>query len=351
MSEYTRTLQEQETAEAIVEDFREQLGPFVVAAEKTRMAMLFTDAKIADNPIIFANDAFLDLTGFTRDEVLGVCFKSLMARGIASEAVAQIENAFAGCADREPEICYQRKRGSNFWESVFISPVCDRSGTVEQHFISLIDLTGQREKQAHCEMLIDELNHRVKNTLVTVQSIVRQSLRATTDPAVIRTSIEARIFALSRSHDLLSRHNWEGADLRGLIEAELKPVTDKNGHAERVKVEGPDFCLSPKATLALGIAFHELATNAVKYGALSNDAGMIRIAWTVDRKAVGDRLILSWRETDGPRVMPPAHKGFGAQVIERGLAHELDGQVSLEYFPAGVVCTIDVPAPRRTTDD
>lgn len=239
MSEYTRTLQEQETAEAIVEDFREQLGPFVVAAEKTRMAMLFTDAKIADNPIIFANDAFLDLTGFTRDEVLGVCFKSLMARGIASEAVAQIENAFAGCADREPEICYQRKHGSNFWASVFISPVCDRSGTVEQHFISLIDLTGQREKQAHCEMLIDELNHRVKNTLVTVQSIVRQSLRATTDPAVIRTSIEARIFALSRSHDLLSRHNWEGADLRGLIEAELKPVTDKNGHAERVKVEGP----------------------------------------------------------------------------------------------------------------
>lgn len=351
MPEYLSTPHEQEAAEAIVEDFREQLGPFVVAAEKTRMAMLFTDAKTPDNRIIFANDAFLALTGFTRDEVLGVCFISLMARGVASAEVAQIEDAFAGHADREPEICYQRKHGRNFWASVFISPVCDQSGTVEQHFISLIDLTDQREKQVHCEMLIDELNHRVKNTLVTVQSIVRQSLRATTDPAVIRTSIEARLFALSRSHDLLSHHNWEGADLRGLINAELNPVIEKNRHAERVQIEGVDFCLSPKATLALGIAFHELATNAVKYGALSSDAGMIRIRWTVETNAVGERLILSWRETDGPAVLAPKRRGFGSQVIERGLAHELDGRVSLEFLPKGVVCIIDVPAPRRMTDE
>lgn len=350
MTDEKSTPAEQETAEDDVEEFREQLGPFVVAAEKTRMAMLFTNAKKADNRIVFANDAFLELTGFDREEVLGVSFMALMTRGSGSEPVATIEAAFAGRADSDPEVCYQRKDGSDFWASLFISPVCDEDGTIEQHFISLVDQSAHREKQAHCEMLIDELNHRVKNTLSTVQSIMRQSLRAEADPKVIRESIESRIFALSRSHDLLSHQNWEGAGLRSLIDAALKPFV-VNGHAARVMIEGPKIRLSPKATLALGIAFHELATNAVKYGAFSNDVGTIHIGWTIETQSAEERLILVWRESGGPLVTPPTHKGFGSQVIERGLAHELEGTVHLEYLPAGVACTIDVPVPRRIVDD
>jgi PAS domain S-box-containing protein len=349
MPEDSSAPEEQETAEADVEEFRDQLGPFVVAAEKTRMAMLFTNAKKANNRIVFANEAFLNLTGFARKEVLGVSFMALMTRGTKSEAVAEIEAAFSGRAESDPEICFQRKNGSDFWASLFISPVCDETGKVEQHFISLVDQSANREKQAHSEMLIDELNHRVKNTLSTVQSIVQQSLRSNTDPTAIRESVESRIFALSRSHDLLSKQKWEGVGLGALIDAALRPFV-VNGDAARIEIDGPNIHLSPKATLALGIAFHELATNAVKYGALSNDVGKIRIAWTTEMQSAGERLMLTWRETDGPVVVPPANKGFGSQVIERGLAHELEGKVKLVYLPGGVECAIDVLVPRKIGD-
>lgn len=113
----------QQKAEADVEKFRDQLGPFVVAAEKTRMAMVFTNAAETENPIVFANDAFLKLTEFERDEVFGASFKSLMTRGIGSTELAEIDTAFVGRADSEPEICYRRGNGTDFWASVFISPV------------------------------------------------------------------------------------------------------------------------------------------------------------------------------------------------------------------------------------
>ena len=140
------------------------------------MAMVFTDAKEPDNPIIFANDAFLSLTGYDRKEVLGQSFNFLMARGADAVALAQIEAAFEG-SDSGSEIRYRRKDGSEFWAAIFISPVRDESGDIVQHFASFVDLTKQKQEQAQSTMMIDELNHRVKNTLSTVQSIVWQALR------------------------------------------------------------------------------------------------------------------------------------------------------------------------------
>lgn len=350
MADVTNTPADQEAAEADVDKFQRQLGPFVVAAEKTRMAMIFTNAGKDENPIVFANDSFLELTGFTREEVLGTSFMALMTRGVGSKEMAEVEAALAGRADSEPEICYRRSDGSSFWASVFISPVCDEAGDVVQYFISLVDGTRQREKQTHCEMLVDELNHRVKNTLSTVQSITRQALRASDDPKVVRESIESRIFALSRSHDLLTHQNWEGAGLHDLIDAALEPFGVADGRAERFEVEGANVRLTPKATLALGIAFHELAINAVKYGAFSNHVGTIRIAWSTEMGPDGERLMLTWRERDGPVVLPPMREGFGSRVIERGLAHELEANVRLEYLPEGLVCTIDFLVPRKVAD-
>src|ERR1700730_17593093 len=218
-----------------------------------------------------------------------------------------------------------------FWAAIFISPVRDEGGEVVQHFASFVDLTKQKQEQAQSTMMINELNHRVKNTLATVQSIVWQALRAGSDPKVIRESIESRLFALSRSHDLLTRENWEGAGLLDLVKAALAPFGVADGRSERFVITGENLRLLPKATLALGIAFHELATNAVKYGAFSNERGLILIAWKIEPGPEGDRLILHWREKDGPPVTLPSRKGFGSQVIERGLAHELDGTVHLDY--------------------
>ncbi|HEV2816380.1 MAG TPA: HWE histidine kinase domain-containing protein [Allosphingosinicella sp.] len=346
MSNEANKSEEQARAEGEVEDLRQEGGPFVVAAEETRMPMVFMDAKEPDNPIIFANDSFLRLTGYERDEVLGHSFNFLLAQGADPKTLTLVEAAFEACDDHSSEVRYRRKDGSEFWAALFVSPVRDESGDVVQHFASFIDLTRHKEEQAQSRMLIDELNHRVKNTLTTVQSIVAQALRNASDPEVIRESIESRLFALSRSHDLLTRENWESAGLHDIVDAALEPFGVADGRSERFKVTGANVRFPPKAALALGIAFHELATNAVKYGAFSGDAGCVRVAWTIEPAPGGNRLILNWREENGPPVTPPSRKGFGSRVIERGLAFELGGTTRLDYRPDGVVCTIDIPAPQ-----
>jgi PAS domain S-box-containing protein len=335
----------QRDAEAEVQSFKEKLGPFVVAAETTRMAMVFSDAKQAGNPIIFANDSFLSLTGYSRQEVLGRSFNFLMAHGADTDALALIEAELSGHSDKGSEILYRRKDGSEFWAAIFVSPVRDENGNVVQYFASFVDLTKHKDEQAQSRMLIDELNHRVKNTLATVQSIVWQALRTTSDRDVIRNSIESRLFALSRAHDLLTRENWESASLFDMVNDALEPFGVSDGRAERIVIRGENVRFPPQAALSLGVAFNELATNAVKYGAFSNETGSILIEWKIDRTGDGDRLILHWQEKDGPPVTPPSRTGFGSQVIERGLAHELQGTVRLDYRSAGLVCTMDIPAP------
>ena len=345
MSEIIKKSRKQKIAEGEVESFRKARGPFVVSAETTRMAMVFTNAKGPDNPIIFANEAFLALTGYEREEVLGQSFNFLMARGADQVALAQIESAFEGSADGSAEINYRRKDGSVFCAALFISPVFDEGGDVVEHFASFVDLTKQKQEQNQSTMMIDELNHRVKNTLSTVQSIVWQALRKDSDPKTIREAIESRLFALSRSHDLLCRENWKGAGLHDLVEAALEPFGVANGRSERFVITGKNIRLPANEALALGIAFHELATNAVKYGAFSNAAGSIALTWTIEPIPEGDRLILRWQEKDGPPVILPTRKGFGTRVMERGLPHELGGKVQLDYRAEGLICTINIPAP------
>ncbi len=329
--------------EATVNAFREGLGPFVVAATKTRMPMVFTDEE-PGHPVLFANDAFLSLTGYTREEVLAKSLPSLLAVGLDADTLPVVEAAFRGECDHDPELHYKRKDGTEFWASLFVSPVCDEDGKVVQHFASFVDLTSHHLESTRCQMLIGELNHRVKNTLSTVQSIVTQALRRPAEPATIREAIESRLLALSRSHDLLTSSNWEGAGLHDLVHTAMHPFKVVAGREERFTIAGANVHLPSKAALSLAIALHELATNAVKYGAFSNEAGKVEIDWAVSPQAQGGRLVLRWREHGGPEVTPPTHKGFGSWVLQRGLAHELDGKVTLDYLSEGVVCTIDIPA-------
>ncbi|MDQ3077345.1 MAG: PAS domain-containing protein [Pseudomonadota bacterium] len=349
MSDKATKDQGQAAAEAEVEEFREDLGPFVIAADTTRMPMVFTNAKERDNPIIFVNDAFLELTGYDRDELLAQPFNFLLADDSDHSDLTEIAEAFAG-KDDDAEVRYRHKDDSTFCASIFVSPVKDEAGKIVQYFVSLIDTTRHVRARENAAMLIDELNHRVKNTLATVQSIVTQAVRNSSDPQVVRESIEERIGALSRSHDLLGREKWDGAGLRDLVVEALAPFTAIEGRAERFIVEGENIRLSPKAALALGIAFNELATNAVKYGALSNEAGTVSLRWTLEDGSEGQWLCLHWREVGGPPVVAPTRKGFGSRVIEQGLPHELGGKVKLDYLSGGIVCTINVPRPQAVLD-
>jgi PAS domain S-box-containing protein len=342
---------EQKAAEAEVEDFRKDLGPFVVAAETTRMPMVFADAKQDGKPIIFANDSFLALTGYSREEVLGQNFNFLMARGADAEAVARIEAAFESSPDDDPEIRYRRNDGSVFWASVFVSPVRDDGGDVVQHFASFANLTKHQQEQERLRFLLGELNHRTQNALTTVLALAKQTLRGMADEEVMDV-FEGRILALSKAHGLLGRDSSGRVSLRDIIGEILQPFGLNDGRVGRFSVEGDDVRLQPKESLTLAMVFHELATNAMKHGALSDGAaGQVGIAWRVESVPQGDCMRLRWQESGGPPVTPPSRKGFGARLIERGLAQELNGEVRLDYEPTGVVCEIVMPCPRVRADE
>ena len=189
---------EQKAAESEVESFRKDLGPFVVAAETTRMAMVFTDAKEPNRPFIFANDSFLSLAGYSREETLGQNFDFLLGRPADPEALVQVKAAFAGESERDFEICFRRKDNSKFWAAAFISPVHDKDGDVVQHFISFVDVTRHMQEEEHLRFLLAELNHRTQNTLATVQAIAVQTLRGAADNDVVE-AFEGRILALSKA--------------------------------------------------------------------------------------------------------------------------------------------------------
>jgi PAS domain S-box-containing protein len=338
--------EEQKAAESEVDSFRKELGPFVVAAETTRMAMVFTDAKETDNPIIFANDSFLSLAGYEREEVLGRSFDYLMAQPADREEVARVAAAFADGAQSDLEMCFRRKDGGTFWAATFVTPVRDEAGGVVQHFASFVDISKHKRAEDRLQFLLDELNHRTQNTLATVQAIAVQTLRGATDKEVV-DAFEGRILALSKAHSLLGRGNWEAVSLRDMIDQILRPFGLKDRRVTRFSVEGDDVRLQPKAALTLALVFHELATNSAKHGALSGAAaGKIDIAWRVEPTPRGDRMRLRWHESGGPPVTRPRRKGFGSRLIEGGLARDLDGEVRLVYERAGLVCRIVMPLPR-----
>ena len=218
------------------------------------------------------------------------------------------------------------------------APLRDRSGNIVGAVSVGVDITERKRIEEHRLLLLNELNHRVKNTLATVQAIAAQSFRRPRSDASGREMFESRLMALSRAHDVLTSESWEGASLNEIIAQAISPY--RGGHSSRFEVSGPPVRLSAKMALSISMALHELATNAVKYGALSTEKGRVRIAWQTRLQSNGRELQLEWLEADGPAVKVPRRKGFGSWLIERGLAHELGGEARIEYRPAGVWCEI-----------
>ncbi|WP_165185199.1 PAS domain-containing sensor histidine kinase [Caulobacter soli] len=213
----------------------------------------------------------------------------------------------------------------------------DEAGKPARVVGATVDITERKKAELHLRLLVNELNHRVKNSLATIQAIAAQTFHAARSLPQAQEAFSARIVALAEAHDLLTRENWEGADLLDLL-GRLEAL---HGGAGRFTTEGGSVRLSPRMALSLSMALHELATNAVKYGALSSLEGQVRIAWTVIPGGAHPRLVLTWTETGGPPVSPPTRRGFGSRLIERGLAAELSGEAHIEFHPGGVVCRIE----------
>ena len=200
------------------------------------------------------------------------------------------------------------------------------------------DITERKQAEERQRLLVNELNHRVKNALATVQSIAAQSLKGADVSPEARERFTARLLALAKANDVLVAREWSGATLQAIAEQVASPHAGANDKG-RFAISGPPVDLAPKAAMAVALALHELATNAAKYGALSTPAGRVELSWTVE----GEALRLTWRETGGPPAAKPARTGFGTRLIQRGLTAELKAVVAMDYRPEGLVCTMTAP--------
>ncbi|WP_309090424.1 HWE histidine kinase domain-containing protein [Phenylobacterium sp.] len=224
-----------------------------------------------------------------------------------------------------------------------VTPLRDEAGRIVRWFGTNTDVSRQLQDQERLRLMVNELNHRVKNTLATVQSIIALSLRGVDVPGPVRETLTNRILALSKAHDVLTDEQWSGADLREIVQQAADPYQTEGD--VRFRVDGPPVRLPPRTAIAIALALHELATNAAKYGALSAVGGRVDLIWDVVSEDGATKLRLDWRESGGPPVEPPKRTGFGTRLIERGLSADLQGRVTIEYLPAGVVCAIEARLP------
>ncbi len=296
---------------------------------------------------VYMNRAAEKLTGFTLGEVLAldrplhdiVHHTRPDGSHFPLEECA-IDRAFPEHNQTQGEETFVHKDGSFYPVAFTASPIRDEASRTIGTIIEVRDIREEKVAQERQRLLIDELNHRVKNTLSAVQSIAYQSLKSADADA--RQAFEGRLVALSGAHNVLTTQGWTGASLCTAIETAIAPFQSP----ERFHLIGVDHPLAPKMVVSLSMVIHELATNAVKYGALSVPGGSVHIEWVVTSAADADRLAMRWEEAGGPQVAVPSRRGFGTRLLERQVAMEFAGTIELQYRPSGLLCQMDLGLPK-----
>lgn len=278
------------------------------------------------------------LYGYTAQEAIGKNFHKL----VPPKKQAETQDLLARMAAGESfklETARVTKAGVSVEVSVSWAPIKAPQGAISGAAVIARDITERRQRESQIRLLMNEVNHRAKNLLTVVQSIARQTAKDQ-DAETFTERLNQRIAALAASHDLLVQSNWLGVEIGGLVNVQLAYWMDLLG--TRIVAEGPAIRLKPAAAQTLGMVLHELATNAAKYGALSNAEGCIRITWNVG----GASLRLRWSEHGGPPATPPRRRGFGHAIIVQMVEHTLEAEVHLEYPSSGVVWELVAPADR-----
>lgn len=300
-----------------------------------------------DHVFTFANDAYIRLIGDR--EVIG---KAL------ADALPEIEDqGFIDMLDKvyktgEPvtgeamRVMLRRSPDQPMHESFLdfsYDAIRDRDGRIAGVFMQGMDRTESVRHQRHQRLLLDELNHRVKNTLATVQSLTSMTLRSADDLDGARASIEARLIALSKAHNLLSDQTWTNADLREIARQELRPFDDR-----RVMLKGGRVDVRPQTAIMLALVLHELCTNAAKFGALSASEGTVGVGWEISPE--DSSLHLTWQENGGPAANEPRKPGFGTRMIRQAVTGEMGGDIKMTFDETGFRSEIDIPADAWRTD-
>ena len=285
---------------------------------------------------IYMNPAAEALTGYTLAETNGRPLHDVVhhsypdGRPFPIEECA-IDRAFPENNKEQGEEVFVHKDGSFYPIAFTASPIRDEDAKTIGTIIEVRDISSEKAAKERQALLIGELHHRVKNTLTTVQSIMNFTLRTSETMEAFRQGMTGRLASLARSHTLLIDNEWAGADLEKIIRAELEPYDE----GERLTLDGATFHLPVDAAVPLAMAVHELATNAVKYGALSVPDGQLTVGWRTERTENGTMLHLEWAESNGPPVAPPTRRGFGSTLLERVLGGQVGGTVDVTYPPEG----------------
>ena len=289
--------------------------------------------------LTFVNDSLLQAWGRTSKEAIGQRLEVMGYEPWQAEMHEQeMRQAIATKKPVRGEIPFPHaKLGTRIYDYIFV-PVLNAEGNVEHITGTIRDVTERKEAEETQQLLMGELNHRVKNTLATIQAIAAQTLQQTDNPSDFVDSFNGRLHALSRSHSLLTKSSWEGAYLEDIVSEQL-PLEEA---MDRIEFGGPEVFLSSKASLYLALVIHELGTNACKYGSLSTSNGQLLINWKIKEVNHNPVITLTWVEKGELEVTPPETTGFGMTLIEQSLK-SVDGETNLQFDPSGLKCEITLP--------
>ncbi len=319
--------------EYAVKALRDSEEHFRLVVEAAPSGMVMTDG---EGRILMVNALCERLFGYERGELLGRPVEVLVPPDSRGEHPSLRSRHVQA---RPPhlltrEVMGHHKDGRSIPLEIGVNPIQTWEGL--RVIATISDIAERKQAEAQRELLLAELNHRVKNTLSVVQGIAYQTFRHSDRAA--REAFEGRLLALARAHDLLTRSHWESTSLRQIA---IDTLQIEKPDGQRITAEGPLINLNPHAALTIALALHELFTNALKYGALSQEAGSVDLSWRPE-KAAG-KLRIEWREHGGRPVRHPTHRGFGSLLLEHTLARDLDGRVELSFEPSGAVCIIEMP--------
>ena len=311
-----------------------------IAVERTRMPMVITDPRQADNPIVLANKAFLKLTGYRAEEVLGRNCRFLQGKGTSRAAIAAIREALEQDREIDIEILNYRKDGSPFWNQLGLSPVHDEDGELLYIFASQIDVTELRKVQgleAAEHRLLKEVDHRARNVLAIVDGIVR--LSRSDNPKRYAASIQQRVQALALAHSLLAERGWQEIGVEQVIRQQIEPFS-----SPRVRLAGPDLGVPANMVQPLSLVIHELVNNAVAHGALSAPEGVLDVRW--EGGPTPGAITLRWEEVGGPAPSRDPPAGYGMAIMRGMIERQLRGSLSPEWNDTGLTLLLSLPGPQ-----
>lgn len=280
------------------------------------------------------------LFGRGEDDILGRADEETFGIQEQRQLIGLKRDVLASGDAKDGEISVLRN-GAMQWYDVHLEPLPDLTGAIAGLAGAAVDVTERKQSEAHLRLLMRELTHRSKNLLAVIQAMARQTARNVYSTEDFLEQFGARLQALATSHDLLVQESWHGASLTALTRLLLGHYLDSP--RPQISIDGPPVLLRPEAAQSLGLALHELATNAAKYGALSVPGGHVAIRWQRRDDPEHDGVEISWAESQGPNVNKPERRGFGSLVVEKNLARALDADVRLDFDPAGVRCRIVIP--------